>query len=360
MDYSNEPEHSELLVVQAQEPFNAEPLSAALVEFQLTPEELVYCRNHGPVRQFSEDDYTLTIKGMAGKEVTLSMRDIKTMFPQTRVVAALQCAGNRRNEMGAVKRVHGVGWNDGVIANCSWGGVKLCDVLKYAGIQHDNAHVCFTSYATLCQDDTYYGSSIPVERAMNAENDVLLAFEMNHEALPAEHGGPLRLVVPGMLGARWVKWLDTIIVSPDESPNFYQQQDYKVLPPTIETKADAKDVWSKYPAIESLPLNSVVALAVHHPSSSSLFVKGYAVPGSSGNVASVQVSINNGESWVPAKITYQKGRWSWTLWEVKVTDVPQSGTVFSRAIDELGRVQNKECVWNMRGVAYNAWGHKSW
>lgn len=360
MDYCNEPEHSELLVVQAQEPFNAEPLSAALVEFQLTPEELVYCRNHGPVREFSEDEYTLTIKGMVKKEVSLSMRDIKSMFLQTRVVAALQCAGNRRNEMGAIKRVHGVGWDDGVIANCSWGGVKLCDVLKYAGIQDDSAHVCFTSYATLCQDDTYYGSSIPVERAMNAEDDVLLAFEMNHEALRAEHGGPLRLVVPGVLGARWVKWLDTIIVSPNESPNFYQQRDYKILPPTIETKADANDVWAKYPAIESLPLNSVVALALHNPSSSSLFVKGYAVPGSSENIASVQVSINEGESWVPAKITYQKGRWSWTLWEVEVTDVPQSGTVFSRAIDELGRVQNKECVWNMRGVAYNAWGHNSW
>lgn len=183
---------------------------------------------------------------------------------------------------------------------------------------------------------------------------------MNHEALRAEHGGPLRLVVPGVLGARWVKWLDTIIVSPNESPNFYQQRDYKILPPTIETKADANDVWAKYPAIESLPLNSVVALALHSPSSSSLFVKGYAVPGSSENIASVQVSINEGESWVPAKITYQKGRWSWTLWEVEVTDVPQSGTVFSRAIDELGRVQNKECVWNMRGVAYNAWGHNSW
>lgn len=178
MDYCNEPEHSELLVVQAQEPFNAEPLSAALVEFQLTPEELVYCRNHGPVREFSEDEYTLTIKGMVKKEVSLSMRDIKSMFLQTRVVAALQCAGNRRNEMGAIKRVHGVGWDDGVIANCSWGGVKLCDVLKYAGIQDDSAHVCFTSYATLCQDDIYYGSSIPVERAMNAEDDVLLAFEV--------------------------------------------------------------------------------------------------------------------------------------------------------------------------------------
>ena len=81
--------------------------------------------------------------------------------------------------MGAIKKVHGVGWNAGVIANCKWGGVLLRDVLRHAGVKDGHAHVCFSSYATLCQDDEYYGASVPIERAMNVDDDVLLAFEVS-------------------------------------------------------------------------------------------------------------------------------------------------------------------------------------
>jgi len=80
--------------------------------------------------------------------------------------------------MGVVKRVHGVPWADGVIANCRWTGARLSDILKYAGVTEAAKHVCFESHATLCQDDTCYGASIPVTKACKAEEDVLIAYEV--------------------------------------------------------------------------------------------------------------------------------------------------------------------------------------
>ncbi|RDB30993.1 Sulfite oxidase [Hypsizygus marmoreus] len=359
MDYSAEPPHSELLVVQASEPFNAETPVSSLVEFNLTPEDLVYCRNHGPVREYDEETYTLAIKGGVERELSLTIPKLKSMFPTVRVVATLQCAGNRRNEMGAIKPVHGVGWDSGVIANCKWGGIRLRDVLEHVGVQPGNTHVCFASYATLCQDDQYYGASITLEKAQSMDGDVLLAFEMNDEPLTAEHGGPLRLVVPGYLGARWVKWLDTIFVSPNESPNFYQQRDYKVLPPTVDSKAAANPLWSKYPCMTSMPLNSVIG-SVTLTSPSTIYIKGYAIPGPSSNVSAIEVSTDGGKSWHDTKIIYQEGKWSWTLWETELEGVAGSGVVYCRARDAKGNMQPRECSWNFRGVAYNAWGVAKW
>ncbi|KAL0580006.1 hypothetical protein V5O48_002009 [Marasmius crinis-equi] len=354
MDYSNEPPHSEVLVVQAQEPFNAEAPTPALVEFQRTPEDLVYCRNHGPVREFDEDEYTIIVNGAVQKEMKFSVAELKK-FPKATVTAVLQCAGNRRNEMGAIKPVNGVGWNAGVLANCTWGGVRLRDVLDRVGIQADAGprHVCFASYATLCQDDKYYGGSVELEKAMSLEDD------MNDEPLTAEHGGPLRVVVPGYLGARWVKWVDTVTVSIDESPNFYQQRDYRILPPHVETKPQAQEYWSKCPSMTALPLNSVIA-TVYRLSPSKMYVKGYAVPGDGGNVTSVEVTTDDGATWTPARITYQEGKWSWTLWEVEIENSDNTGRVFCRATDSSGNVQKRESDWNLRGVAYCAWGSATW
>jgi sulfite oxidase len=90
MDYSEEPAHSSILIVQAQEPFNAEPTAAALVEFPITPEDLVYCRNHGPVREFDEASYALKLGGMLKEEAQWTVSEMKASFQKVEVVAALQ------------------------------------------------------------------------------------------------------------------------------------------------------------------------------------------------------------------------------------------------------------------------------
>ncbi|PPQ91010.1 hypothetical protein CVT25_013935 [Psilocybe cyanescens] len=296
MDYSAEPIHSALLNVQQSQPFNAEPPASALVEFSITPEDLVYCRNHGPVREFDDSAYSIVIKGGDKGKVQFSLTELKA-FPKTRIVAALQ-ASIRRKEMGAIRPVHGVPWADGVIANCRWGGVLLSELLKLVGLNmQENLHICFESHSTLCQDDTFYGASIPLAKAME-NGSVILAYEMNDEPLSADHGGPLRVVVPGYLGARWVKW--------------------------VQSKETAKPLWDQYPSMTALPLNSVVA-TVNCEEDDELFVKGYAIAGATGKVQAIEISVDYGKTWHNARIIYQEGRWSWTLWEAEVTCKVEEG-----------------------------------
>jgi len=83
--------------------------------------------------------------------------------------------------MGAIKPVHGVPWGEGVVANCRWGGACLKHVLRHLGfIPGDTAdlHACFASYATICQDDEYYGASIPLARVLESDPGVILAYQV--------------------------------------------------------------------------------------------------------------------------------------------------------------------------------------
>jgi len=127
----------------------------------------------------------------------------------------------------------------------------------------------------------------------------------------------------------------------------------------VDTNESAQNHWSACPAMTVLPLNSVVAQASLRPGGT-LYVKGYAMPGDSGNVEIVDISLDEGKTWQPTRIIYQEGLWSWTLWEVEIGCLGDSGVVYSRATDVAGNVQPQEGTWNFRGVAYNGWGVRSW
>ncbi|KAI0805951.1 Oxidoreductase, molybdopterin-binding domain-containing protein [Irpex lacteus] len=361
---------SNKVIVHDEKPYNAEPPLETLVQHHITPVDLVYARNHGPIERLDGATFKLKVDGLIREESLYTLEDLRNTFPKVEVVAALQCAGNRRKVMQERKNaeVEGILWGEGTIANVRWGGARLRDILLRAGVSEstdaeEGLHVCFASHVAACQEDDWFGSSVPLHKALDESGDALLAYELNGELLAPEHGYPFRVVVPGHTGARWVKWVDQITVSRRESGNYYHQQDYKVLPPQVKTHemADSGDWWSKLPPLQAYDLNSVIAVTKVDPTTRTLNVKGYALGGPSGQVKGVEISVDEGRSWSPAKITYQEGRWSWTLWEASVgisDDSELHGTVCSRAVDEQGNRQSPDTDWNLRGVGYSGFGKR--
>jgi sulfite oxidase len=248
--------------------------------------------------------------------------------------------------------------------------VLLKAVLSLPGADYKNAHVAFACYQTACQDDEFYGASIPLLRALDPKQSILLALSMNDEPLTPNHGAPVRIVTPGIAGARSVKWLDRITVQLEESSNYYQQHDYKILPPEADCKEKAERWWSKVPAIQDMPINSVIALpasksTVVPDSKGFIEVKGYALPsGADGPITKVEVSVDDGKTWVEAKLKSGEEyegegvelKWAWMLWEAKVKVGKGMVGILSRATDTSGQRQERCPEWNFRGVGYNGYG----
>ncbi|PGH15619.1 hypothetical protein AJ80_05484 [Polytolypa hystricis UAMH7299] len=351
-------------------PLNREaPLRDLISSFITTKEP--YNRNHSAIPIIEASSHVVTVDGEVETPLSLSVSQLRNDFVQHEVIAALQCAGNRRHTMRTrLKEVAGIDWLDGAVMNCKWKGPRLRDVLIKAGLKERNhegskLHVAVASHQLECQDDDYYGGSIELWRAMRVEGEVILALEMNGKPLAPSYGYPVRVVAPGIAGARWVKWLDKISVQNTESPNFYQQHDYKILPPEALTWEIAEDYWHRVPAIQCMPVNSVVAVpgnneTVRLPQNGLLEVKGYAVPkGDQGPVTKVEVSADGGKTWVNAEINYPENysKWSWALWKASIkVDKGSNKTIYSRATDAGGNVQPEHCEWNLRGIGYNAYG----
>ena len=187
---------------------------------------------------------------------------------------------------------------------------------------------------------------------------------MNGEVLSPKHGFPVRVVVPGVLGARSVKWLDKITVSQRESPSFYQQRDYKILPREASDSKSAENYWDKVPPMMDNCINCCVLTpeddeTVKLSPAGSVTIKGYAIPqGPDGPVTKVEVSTDDGRSWKQAKINdggSMASKWSWVFWETELDmEKGENKRIFSKATDKGGNTQTEErSQWNLRGVGYN-------
>ena len=363
--YASDPARHPAMFINSLKPYDAETPQALLTENFLTPNELFYVRNHLPVPEIDVNEYALEVGHDTGKQaLRLTMDDIKQKFPVHVITATLQCAGNRRGHMAEVKSLKLKG-SSGMtaISNAEWTGVKLSDVLAHLGVTEDQyKHVIFVGHDKDIEG-SHYEASIPIETAMDPKRDVLLAFQMNGVDLPRDHGYPLRLVVPGTIGARQVKWLKTIHVSNSESQGHWQQNDYKSFHPSVEWHT--ADLTQGH-AIQDYPVQS----AICEPEAGTVLddaeevtVKGYAWSGGGRGIIRVEVSADGGRSWHQAQLRRVDQRlhrqWAWSLFEATVP-LPEDHAhveLICKAVDTSHNQQpdNAHGIWNMMGLIHNAW-----
>lgn len=219
---------------------------------------------------------------------------------------------------------------------------------------------------------THYAASVPLAKAMDPRGDVILAYEMNGKPLSRDHGYPVRVIVPGVVGARNVKWLGRIVVSNQESDSHWQQNDYKGFSPS--TDWDTVD-FTKSPAIQNMPVTSAICYPnndqkVKINENGCITVKGYAWSGGGNKIVRVDLTVDGGKSWHVASINHSKdtekdssnlnGRnWAWSLWtaELPVPKNAKNIEIWSKAVDSNYNVQPEtfENTWNLRGVLSNAY-----
>ncbi len=372
--YSGEPTRHPAMVVNSQQPFNAETPQEMIVDSFITPNSIFYKRNHMPVPQIKPEEYRLTVEvptTLGKRSLQLSLDDLKKL-PVAEITATLQCAGNRRSDIADVKPVRGLNWQLGAIGNAKWRGVYLRDVLAAAGVGESKVakHVHFEGLDA-DPTGTVYGASIPIETALSECSDVLLATHMNGEELLPDHGYPLRVLVPGTVAARSVKWLGKIVVSEVESSSHWQQRDYRGFSPNI----DWHNVdFPSAPSIQELPVTSAITSPKHgsrfDPSDGCISVSGYAWSGGGREIVRVDVSIDGGETWHTAELSEAAvqhakqqpyGRvWSWMPWEIEIdlpADCSDKLEIVCKATDRSYNTQPERpsTIWNLRGVLSTAW-----
>ena len=381
------PRDGRVVRLTGKHPFNVEPPVAELHKHGfLTPPNLHYVRNHGACPRAAWDTHTISIQNGT---VTYTMDQLVALQPTRELPVTLVCAGNRRKEQNMIRQTIGFNWGCSGVGTNVYKGILLRDVLLQAGVvtedarTYRNKHVEFVGLEDLPNkvgpgpfpDEPWgklvkYGTSIPLARAMNPAYDVLLAYQANGQALQPDHGYPVRLIIPGYIGGRMIKWLAAINVLEHETKNHYHYHDNRILPPQITAEESLQQGWWYKPEyiFNELNINSAMA----HPNHNEVLdiasnmgktyqVSGYAYTGGGRMITRVEVSTDQGVHWELATLhrkeqpTDHGMYWCWVWWtfELPVADLIGCSQVMCRAWDESNNCQPMNPTWNLMGMGNN-------
>ena len=336
------PGNSMNLVTIEREPQIGETPQPAL-EAWLTPNPLFYVRNHFSVPEIRCSSWRLSIDGLVSREQQLSLDELK-LLPRVTLPVTMECAGNNRSDL--EPPAPGNQFTSGAVSTAYWAGVRVSDVLRSAGISPGAREVLFEAHDSGRPEpdlsEMPYTRSLPLDVALHP--DTLLAYEMNGQELPLEHGHPLRLMVPGWYGMASVKWLKRLSVLDTDYSGYFQGKKY-----VIEDELG-----------HTVPLTTIgVKSLIGNPSEGStvsigqVCVTGVAWSGQD-RIARVDFSSDNGATWTATEMVGPSEQYAWQKWHY-AWNPKQTGaySLMSRAVDVRGNVQPMKSRWNKLGYMVN-------
>lgn len=326
------------LIIREREPVNLEYPFDQLNEF-LTPNDLFYIRSHFKAPVLDRQDYKLSIGGAVGKPFTISYEELLAMPSVTRP-ATLECAGNGRIFL--IPQVKGAQWQLGAVSTAEWTGVPLTALLDRAGVDPQACELLFEAADTgkpreepIPPGDTSYSRSLSYAKA----KDVIIAYQMNGEEIPLDHGFPLRAIVPGHYGMASVKWLTHVRVLTEPFKGYWQTSDYGYWDYDENNNPMRR-------ALGQMAVKSAIARPRTRefiPAGSTYRVFG-AAWGSDTHIERVDLSTDDGKTWQPVKFLDEPQFGAWRRWEFEWRVPQEKGTYIlkSRATDTMGNQQPEE------------------
>lgn len=318
----------------------------------VTPLDRLYIRNNLPAPDVAivanRDAWMLAVEGVREPR-TLSLAELKTMGIET-LATVLQCSGNGRGYF--ADKPSGTRWQVGAAGCVIWSGVPVRTVVAaLGGLDGSGRFMTGTGGEKL--PEGLDPKSVMVERSvpLRAMEDALLAWELNGEALPHAHGGPLRLVVPGYSGVNNIKYIKRLAFTPAETDAAIQKTGYRMTPPGAKGDPSQPAVWEmdvkswiNGPAPDGGPVKA-----------GWVQIHGVALGGPQA-VRQVDVSIDGGQTWQSARLVGPDlGRYAWRQFVLPVKLAPGNYLLASRAQDVKFNWQTEASPPNAGGYLNSGW-----
>ena len=322
-------------IVRSESPLNLEMPFSTLDSF-ITPTKSFYVRTHFPVPAIDRDAWWLHVEGEVEKAFAINYEQLMT-FESVTAPVTLECAGNNRSFL--EPKVKGVQWHLGAVSTAEWTGVRLSTLLDRASPKPNACEVILEGADCGMLEDPKsppgeltFARSIPLEKA---RRDVLLAYKMNGDDLPPEHGFPVRAIVPGWYAMASVKWLQRIIVTDRPFTGYYQTIDYAYW--------EKRDDIAELKPLTEMQVKAEIARPAEDeivPAKSSVCVRGGAWA-CDAEITKVELSTDGGATWSDTRLLGESKPNAWRFWEFdwQTPSEPGKQTLIARATDSLSRTQ---------------------